>query len=412
MSGLSSTEAWRWTYDRRAKRKSLSSLPILPLVAAIFFVLTFLIKALVDDAFTRGDVSSTIAYTKYITAAIACLAALGYALKHGEHVFVREFNRLVIILVVFTVVSFAFQVTLSYFSTSVLIELVKIAIPALLAYAMLNALSPKALYRCMVGVLLVSILGYLLTLIHEGIGFSDIMASDFANSESASESSTFSGIFLVLTFYFAFFRQNKVWLVLSSLFCIITFKRLAIVAVLFALVVSFFAPRLMRVEVPRGAIVTLKLLTIVAAALWTWMLLPEQQALFIQLLGDTPSHFSMGRSDVLAYLVNSGFQSYGFGSANEVAKAVFAAPFEMDLTKIAIELTPVVMVAFVWLFWDVAGTSLWCVVIIGYFMVNMITSDSLTSNFCLTLAYMTCGLVTQSCSCYSFKKAGRDDDAR
>ena len=62
MSGLSSTEAWRWTYDRRAKRKSLSSLPILPLVAAIFFVLTFLIKALVDDAFTRGDVSSTIAY--------------------------------------------------------------------------------------------------------------------------------------------------------------------------------------------------------------------------------------------------------------------------------------------------------------------------------------------------------------
>lgn len=411
MSELSSIEARKRAYACRAKRKSFSSLPILPLVAAVFFVLTFLIKALVDDAFTRGDASSTIAYTKYVTAAIACLAALGYALRHGEHVFVGEFNRLAIILIMFTVVSCFFQVASSHFSTSVLVELVKLAIPVILAYAMLNALSAKALYRCMVGVLLVSMLGYLLTLAHEGVGLSDIMASNFENSESASESSTFSGIFLVLTFYFAFFRQRKAWLVLSALFCIITFKRLAVVAALFALVVSFFAPRLMRIEVPRGVIVALRLLTILAAALWTWMLMPEQQTLFVRLFGDTPSHFSMGRSEVLAYLVNSGFQSYGFGSANEVAKAVFAAPFEMDLTKIAIELTPAVMVAFVWLFWGVAGTSLWGVVIIGYFMVNMITSDSLTSNFCLTLAYMTCGLVTQSCSDYGLKKTRRDDNA-
>ena len=406
MSGFSPTESWRRAYDRRAKKEGLSSLPILPLVAAIFFVLTFLIKALVDDAFTRGDVSSAIAYTKYVTAAVACLAALGHALKHGEHVFVREFDRLATILAVFTVVSCFFQMVSTHFSMSVLVELIKFAIPIILAYAMLNALSPKTLYKCMAAVLLVSILGYLLTLVHEGVGLSDILAADFENSESASESSTFSGIFLVLTFYFAFFRQKKVWLILSALFCILTFKRLAIVAVLFALAVSFLAPRLMRVEVPRGAITALKLLTIVATVLWTWMLLPEQQMLFFQLFGDTPSHFTMGRSDVLAYLVNSGFQSYGFGSANEAAKAVFAAPFEMDLTKIAIELTPLVMVVFVWLFWDVAGTSLWGVVIIGYFMVNMITSDSLTSNFCLTLAYMTCGLVTQACCDHRLKRAG------
>ena len=106
---------------------------------------------------------------------------------------------------------------------------------------------------------------------------------------------------------------------------------------------------------------------------------------------------------MLGYLLSSGFESYGFGSANEVAKAVFVAPFEMDLTKIALELTPLVMVLFVWLFWDVAGDSLWGVVIIGYFMINMITSDSLTSNFCLTLAYMTCGLVTQT-----FERGGKN----
>lgn len=403
MSGLSVSGRDDTFSRRRVARDRLSSLPVLPMIAALFFILTFLIKALVDDAFTRGDISAGIAYTKYVTAAIACLAALAYALKHGERVFIKEFNALAFIFVIFTAVSTFLQVKTGHFSTGVFVELFKFAIPIILAYAVLNALTPRELFHCMVAVLLVSILGYLLTLAHEGVGVSEILKASFEDSDSASESSTFSGIFLVLTFYFAYFRHQKVWLVLSALFCILTFKRLAIVGVLFALAVSFIAPRIMKLKVSHGVIVTLKVCTVLGAALWTWMLLPEQQHFFIQLFDDTPSHFSMGRSDVLGYLLSSGFESYGYGSANEVAKAIFTAPFEMDLTKIAIELTPLVMVIFVWLFWDVAGDSLWGVVIIGYFMINMITSDSLTSNFCLTLAYMTCGLVTQS-----FERGGKN----
>lgn len=403
MSGFNASGRDDALSSHGAGRGSLSSSPVLPMIAALFFVLTFLIKALVDDAFTRGDISADIAYTKYVTAAVACLAALAYALKNGERVFIKEFNGLAFIFIIFTAVSTFLQVKTGHFSSGVLVELFKFAIPIILAYAMLNALTPRALYRCIVAVLFVSILGYLLTLSHEGVGISEILKASFEDSESASESSTFSGIFLVLTFYFAFFRHKKLWLVLSALFCILTFKRLAIVAVLFALAVSFIAPRLMKVKVPHGVIVVLKVCTVLGAFLWTWMLLPEQNYLFVQLFGDTQSHFSMGRSDVLGYLLSSGFESCGFGSANEVAKAVFAAPFEMDLTKIALELTPLVMVLFVWLFWDVAGDSLWGVVIIGYFMLNMITSDSLTSNFCLTLAYMTCGLVTQT-----FERTGKN----
>lgn len=398
MSGLTVTSPHRFVANRSSTQGNLSSLPILPLIAAIFFVLTFLIKALVDDAFTRGDVSASIAYTKYVTACIACLAAIAYAIKNGERVFVKEFNSLAIVVAVFTVLSAVLQIVTGQLSMSVFVELFKLAMPVILAYSILNALSRRAIYRCMVAVLLVSVLGYFLTLAHEGAGISEILASEFVNSESASESSTFSGIFLALTFYFAFFRHQKAWLFLSALCCLLTFKRLAIVATLFALAVSLLVPRLMRAEVPREVVVVLKVLTIGAAALWTWMLLPEQGSLFIQIFQDSPSHFTMGRSDVLGYLADSGFVSYGFGSANEEALAFFGAPFEMDLTKIAMELSPLALVLFVWLFWDVAGTSVWGIVIVGYFMVNMITSDSLTSNFCLTLAYMTCGLVTQACS--------------
>ena len=101
----------------------------------------------------------------------------------------------------------------------------------------------------------------------------------------------------------------------------------------------------------------------------------------------------MGRSDTLRYLYLGDFHSYGYGSANETVNAVFGVPFEMDLAKIAIELTPIVAIVFVWLFWDLAGDSFWGVVIIGYYMINMITSDSLNSNFAFTLAYIVIGTV-------------------
>lgn len=152
-------------------REGLSSLPVLPMIAALFFVLTFFIKALVDDAFTRGDISAAVAYTKYVTAAIACLAALAYALKHGERVFIKEFNALAVVFIAFAAMSAVFQMKSGHFSTGVFVELFKFAIPIILAYAVLNALTPRALYRCMAAVLLVSILGYLLTLSHEGVGF-------------------------------------------------------------------------------------------------------------------------------------------------------------------------------------------------------------------------------------------------
>lgn len=40
-----------------------------------------------------------------------------------------------------------------------------------------------------------------------------------------------------------------------------------------------------------------------------------------------------------------------------------------------------------------SGRIFWGVCIIGFFVLNMITSDSLTSNFSMTLAYMVIGSI-------------------
>lgn len=377
-------------------RARIGNRPILPILTAVFFVLTFVIKAFVDDAYGRGDISSTIAYSKYLTAAIACVSGFAYAFRNGERVFVRQFDSLMAIFVAFTLVSVACIFFTGIFSAVVFEELLRLGMPIMLAYALLNSLDEEAIYKCMVIVLLASFIAYLFNLSIEGVSVSDFLNADFQESDSATESASFSGISLVLTLYFAFFRKNKLWLFLATVFCVLTFKRLAILVAVFAFVVSLFFPRLMNIRVSRNTLISLKIVTIVAVALWAWLLLPEQRSFATMLFGKDPQQFTMGRSTTFCYLLSSGFRSYGFGSANETVKAVFGMMFEMDLIKIALELTPLTMILFIWLFWDVAGTSLWGLVIVGFFMVNMITSDCLTSNFCLTLAYVTCGVVEQS----------------
>lgn len=373
----------------------LSDTPALPFLAMGFFVLTFAIKAFTDGPYVRGEVSQVVAYSKYATAMIACLFALLGSVGKRKRVFSREFRDLTIIVVVFTVASACMQLLAGRFSMTVAIELVKLAMPIVLAYSMLNVLSERDLYGCMVAVLVVCLAGYFVELRSQGVSVSSVFSASLNEGKSSTESSSFSDIALMLTFYFAFFGRRRLPLVISVVFTVLAFKRLAMLVAVIVLVIALFMPSIDRVRVRRGFVTFLKVATLALAALWAWVLLPEQQGLFVSVFGRTPFDFTMGRSESLRYLWFSHFQSCGYGSANEAINALFGVPFEMDLARIAFELTPLATVLFVWLFWDVAGTSLWGVLIVGYYMLNMITSDSLTSNFAFTIAYMVIGAINR-----------------
>lgn len=383
----------------------LRNMDVLSFLTAFFFVLTFVIKAFVDGPFGRGEVSSTVAYTKYFTALVSCLTGVACIARRGERLFVREFNLLMIVFLVFTLGSVVCQLISGVFSLTVYVELMKFAMPIVLAYIVLNSLSRDEVYVCMVFILMVSIAGYCFELRDSGAELASFFQADFSTSSSDTESSLFSGIALVLALYFMYFDKSKTMILVSVVFSLLTFKRLAMLVALAALALYLFAPRLMRAHVSRGFIVVCKIATLIGALAYFWILLPEQHVLFYSLFSQSQSDFTMGRSMVMDFLMHGGFHSYGFGSANETAIAIFGAPFEMDLIKIAFELTPFATVLFVWLFWDVAGNSFWGFFIVSFYMLNMITSDSLTSNFAFTLAYMVLGLVNSGFDAEEFRKA-------
>ena len=201
----------------------LSATPALPFLAMGFFVLTFAIKAFTDGPYVRGEVSQVVAYSKYVTAAIACLFALLGSVEKGQHVFSREFRDLMVIVVAFTVASVYMQLLAGRFSMTVAIELVKLVMPIVLAYSMLNVLSERELYRCMVAVLVVCLAGYLVELRSQGVSVSSVFSASLDEGRSATESSSFSEIALMLTFYFAFFDRKKFPLVVSVAFTVLAF---------------------------------------------------------------------------------------------------------------------------------------------------------------------------------------------
>lgn len=375
----------------RVNKAELSDLEVLPLIAELFFVLTFALKAFTDGPYNRGEISNSIVYIKYATAFIACFVAFAHIIKNGETRFIPEFNKLMTIVAIFTMLSIIMQVTSGSFTITTYIELIKLAMPMVLAYCILNALNDHQIYACMVAILIISVAGYLIELKATGVSTISILRSDFFSSKSETESSGFSEIALMLSFYFLYEKRSNIASIVSVLFCILCFKRLAMLVVLAALMVSYFAPKFITRKVPVGFLNACKFLTLIACLFWCWLLLRGQENLFISLFGKSPFEFTMGRSESLRFLVESHFQSYGFGSSNDVIRSYFGVPFEMDLAKIAIELTPIALVCFVWLFWDLGMSNVWAFAIIAYFMLNMITSDSLTSNFSFTLAYIVIG---------------------
>lgn len=377
-------------------KRRLSDIEILPALAVVFFILTFTIKVFTDGAYSRGEISSVVAYSKYATAMAACFFAFATMIKRGASVFAREFNKLMLVFTLFSIVSIAMQAISQHIAITVYVELIKFVMPILLAYCMLNAIDEAVVYRCMEAILVISFLGYLYDLAHMGVSVLSIFQSDFSRSESTTEHAGLSDMSLMLSFFFLYFRKDRWPAILSVFFCLLTFKRLAMLFVIMASLIAIFAPQRMNMHISKGFLRICKILTLAAVALWFWMLLPGQEKLFINIFDMTPFDFTSGRSGIMRWLLDSGFQSYGFGSTNDTVKALFKVPFEMDLVKIAIELTPLALIVFVWEFWDVAGDKFWGFLIVGFYVLNMITSDCLNSNFGFTLGYTVIGLVSYS----------------
>ncbi|MBM6868103.1 hypothetical protein [Collinsella tanakaei] len=356
-----------------------------------FFLLTFIAKALTDGIFITLGQKGLITNSKYMAMGGVIFFGLGYMIKNRRFDnFWNEFKQL---FALFAAIAFFTCVLIIYrrnYAAWQIRDLLNLFTPMIFAYVVLNTLDSGDIVKGMRIALYFSICGYVIQLILKGTTIQEIIsASDYSKSLSPLESNDFAALSIMLCFFFCYIRDNKIDTIASFLFAIATFKRLAMIFALLA----FVLPKIIntRKAIPRGyrflLVIVLTLITII----YLYLLLPFSPD--VQIFGYNLKYLSMGRAHFLTELFINNYKSFGYGSV----EATLGHSLEMYLIRLCLELSPIAVIVFITCMMNIAWTNIYCVILIIFQLINLITADSISAIFAWEVMYILLGLVHGTC---------------
>ena len=352
-----------------------------------FFLITFVLKALTDGFFITQGVKGAITDSKYLTMGAAIFFGIVYMVQRRRNrVFWNEFRQLITVALCFVMATLVLVIAQNHFVQWQIRDILNLITPMIFAYVMLNVLSFEQLFHGMKIALVFSIIGYITQLVLRGVTFGDIFASSFSDSTSPLESNDFSAIAIMFCFFFCYYRSSRWLTVLSTLYAIATFKRMAII---FA-VIAFFFPMLFNrdAELPKWFSAISKIVFFGIAMFYCYLMLPTSTALQSALHLDI-GEMTMGRSDFLASLINQGYQSFGFGSV----EGTIGHSLEMAFVRMTFELSPIAVLLFINNYWNITGRNLYCSLLMVFNFLNLTTADSISAMFAWAVCYILIGVV-------------------
>lgn len=352
---------------------------------SFLLVATFALKAFTDALYVARGIDSFLIDLKYFTALAAFFVALPLMLRNSTEVFGWQFKRLLVVVLCFSIYTLVAMLLRNYLSLAPIVSLVKLIIPIVLAYSALNSLSDDDIYRSMVAILIFSIIGYWLEISSDNLSIESILSANYFESTSATESSYSAGVAMMLCFYFCYYRKRYTWTIASILFSLLVFKRLMMLYT----IAAFLVPLLINpnAKLGRGWSVFFKTFFFFAALVWMYLLMPDNVNTFARLFNDLPSHFTQGRSILLANALSRGLWLYGFGSI----EAMLGRGLEMDFIRLIMELSPIGLLLFIHIYWDLSANTLYGSFVMTFVFFNMVFADSLSSNFGWTLLLLLLG---------------------
>ena len=375
-----------WTLNQ----KRISDCDVLNGLTVVFFCLTYIFLGLTDGLLVaRGvDAGNILVRLKYFlmifTAACSLLHVVVYK---RSNIFWKETKQLSIVVIVFALISGFEIITVGAYTSDVLDSLIKLALPVLLAYGVLNTLTYKQLQVSMVVVLGFSIAGYVCELLFGGFSSASLSEMDYDTSTSPTESSIFAGISIILCAFYCYYRDNMILTCLSTIYAIATFKRLAIIFAIVFFVIPIFADP--NKKVPSCIRQMMKLVFLCGTGIYYLLLLPQSSRMFEELFHQSQDQYTMGRSSFLRKLLSANYQPYGYGSS----AIAIGRSLEMDYLQIAIELTPIALFIFINIYWNILGNNLYLTVFMLFQSINFLTSHSLNSNYAWGIAFIFIGMV-------------------
>ena len=356
-----------------------------------FFVLTYALKFITDGMFVAKEVNSIFISFKYVTMFIVFI--LFAIQKRGRFnlkkmCFLKETKTICFVILSFLFLSIIFIILNGKLTMNTISLLIKMFLSISFAFVILNSLDMEDIYRYMKIILVFAILGYVLEIGIDNFSNFTLSSMNFATSYSPFESSYFAGAFLSLSAFFCYFRKEKKWMIISIIFSIRTFKRLAILFSLLLLIIPWFIK--IDSKISKKYLLCFAFIFVILTYGYNWLLEQKNADVFYDIFGQTQSEFTMTRSDRLHELSYRNFESYGYGSA---ATELGLELIEMDLVEILMELTIIGLIIFCVGYWSITNGQIYCCIFMTFHFMNFLTSHSLAGNFSWTLNFLIIGSI-------------------
>lgn len=337
------------------------------------------------------EVGTNLSMYKYLILILCIVEATFSYLKKRKNVnntFKKEIK--IFFIFIFSIILFSLikSINVEKFSFRTIQELLFLICPIIYAFLIVNILKKDEINFLMKASLIIVFIFYIISL---GLDFGKIINSffsaSFTNSTSDLESHIYCLFALAFCFYFGYYSDKKFYKYLSFLFTIMTFKRLFVLMALFIFIISNSKIKEKNISNRIYNICAIGL--IVFSIVYYYSMLPENVKILEMKYDIDISKITSTRSDRLSGLLESNYNSYGFGSSTEYMYKYLYGALEMDIIKIIVELNFIPVIFLIYSYLYVGKRNFYTFSFMIFQILNLITSSSLTSSFAWILIFIS-----------------------
>lgn len=303
-------------------------------------------------------------------------------------IFKKEFFLSLVLIAIFFLLSVAMIIiNKTSFQLRTVIELVYIFIPFTIAFLSINICTKDEIMILMKVLLILCLCIYIIELLSRNITLNQLLSISFINSYSPFESYIFADFSLISFCFFSYYKNynhnyilsNNICYYVSFIFSILTFKRILVLFSILLFAIEKF--NIFKIKVNKKIIILICIVFFIVTLIYTWLLSYSNSEILYNLIGLDLDKLTVGRQWYLSLIQNSNYLSSGYGSTTTALMNILGPSryLEMDLVKIVIEITPIGLMTFLYVYWNQIYNNVFSVLLMTFFFVNMIFSHNLTT---------------------------------
>lgn len=270
----------------------------------------------------------------------------------------------------------------------------ELVFPAVCIYFMVNIYENEELIKLLRVSLVVSFVVYFVyrvIILGPKVNTSIEGILSFSDSFAPYEDTPFSTWSIAFFLIFNKYKDKKFYLILSSIFVFMTFKRFLVLSMVFGFIFS----KWLNTERPMGKRVRYLLLLgmYFVMAVWLLLILGYFNDIFYDIFGINFANFTMSRLTFFSWVMNRGFVSNGLYSSKDFISQFGAWSIEMDLPMIYLELGLSAVLITVFCIWKLIRNRIYEAFIVVIIFVQLLTSAWLEYPFFWIFIFILFGMI-------------------